>query len=224
MEILILLFLFIVFIACILILPALVILIRAKRLNAQLTIEQAFSMKIRKTASDNVLKGLAIVQENNFKISLDELETLQLAGGDPYKVMEAMINYSHIKSLNFQTLLAMNLSGLDFKDAIEKNLNGQEIKFEKQAFGRFLIDYDVIYHNRIGVSQQDILKEEIEKKIYQRLLNFFMYWEGDNLFNINNYIKTNVLNNEFWDRILCVDMKSQELEINFNKKTGYNKS
>ncbi|NLR95096.1 flotillin-like FloA family protein [Flammeovirga agarivorans] len=213
MELLILLLLFIFFFASILLLPAFFIVIRAKRFHAQLTIGQAFSMRIRKTASDNVLKGLAIVQEHNFNVSLSELETLELAGGDPYKVMEAMVNYSHVKSLNIKTLFAMNLSGLDFKDAIEKNLIEQEIKLEKQEFGGFIIDYHVKYKYRIGVGQQKIVKEEIEKEISQRLLNFFMYWEGDNLFNINNYIKTNVLNHEYWDKILCLDLNFQEIEI-----------
>ncbi|NMF33186.1 flotillin-like FloA family protein [Flammeovirga yaeyamensis] len=183
-------------------LPVILVQLQAKRLNAKITISEAFKLRASKSASEKLFKGLAIVQENNFNISLSDLETLHLAGGNPEKVMTALLKYRDIKSLSFQKLSALELAGLDYEASIEDSLKDKTLRIESLKIGQFVINYEAVFSNRIGLGLEENQNENLESKIIDRLTNFLMNWEGEDKLKMQHYILTNVLNVEYWDRIL----------------------
>jgi hypothetical protein len=211
MEILILLL--ISFFIVLLGLPILVIKLRAKVNGADISFKEALGLSIRQTSKKSLFKALALIQKNNLNLTLADLETHHLAGGNAQKVVESLILYKEKKGVTYQMLTALDIMGKDIDEAIQKTTEIYTITINDLDFKTFKINLWAEYKNGIGVAfwTDDEKSNSIEENIKEKLTAVAKDWTSTDPISSQNFIRNNILNTEYWERVLGVQLIQQKL-------------
>jgi len=192
--------------------PAFVIFFRARKNNVNLDLGKAFIMQLRKTGSNEMFKAYAGFVKNGMKnITLDDIEAHVLAGGNPMNCLEGYI-YAKEQGLNpeYKVLTAIDLSGRNVKDDFIGVNQEHDIKIQTLDKKSITLDYYVRFRfthsNLFQIKDINLVKENIKKK----LGTFLNSWNGNDLFEAERLIRENILNPEYFERNLGIQVLKQD--------------
>lgn len=96
---------------------------RALVSGAHLSMGRLIGMKLRKVAVNDVVLSYISAKKAGLKISIEELETHFMAGGNVERVVKALISaHSANIDINFETAKAIDLAGRDVFQAIQTSV------------------------------------------------------------------------------------------------------
>lgn len=96
---------------------------RALVSGAHVSMGRLIGMKIRKVKLQDIVLSYISARKAGLNLSIDELETHYLAGGNVERVVKALISaHSANIDLNFQTAKAIDLAGRDIYEAIRTSV------------------------------------------------------------------------------------------------------
>ena len=215
------LILFVVFglIGLFLILPTLLLKLKAKKIGAEITFKEVFFMKTRKTLDIDLIHSIALVQKHDLSISTALLEAHKLAGGNPLKSIKGLI-YAKEKNIevDFQqisTAILINKDVCEIIDYTKKifiiEINQKEIrnpnlkKMEFNYLGEFSMTFARACFNRPE-------KEKITKEITDRITKYIELSETIDLLKSSKIITETILDTSYWET-KGLNLKRQELSI-----------
>ncbi len=213
MDILILILVIAAFIGLLVLIPLLIIILIARINSANISLKQSWKLYLRKSARKPVFQALAIEQKNSLGISLEQIETHWFAGGDPVKLMNILANNSDNSEITFQNLSAINLAGKDLEKAITSGQKIFEIDIKDFPVNSFRLDYHANYKLGLYSVFGDSDPADLEQKIIKKLKSFSSTWDSDDPINTQNFLRTNILNTEYWERILNAQLVNQTVQI-----------
>lgn len=194
--------------------PVLIVKIKASRYAAKITLKEAFSIYNSKNAKAKLFKALAIVQQTKLDIPLMKLETHLLAGGDPEAVAKVLADNRDNSSINFMKLAALNHAKKDLQEFVRQGEEKNKIVISGINTEHFSIEYFAVY--KIGHQFAFGDFDQIEEKIRGKLERFFNSWDSSDSLYTRNFIFSNILNNEYWEEVLKVNLIEQDLHFKFN--------
>ncbi|WP_430813858.1 flotillin-like FloA family protein [Carboxylicivirga sp. RSCT41] len=211
MEILIIILL--LFFTILLGLPLLVTILRAKAQGANISFKQALGLNFRKTNKKNLFKALALTQNNKLDLELVDLEAHLLAGGNTYKVIQTLIKHQDKKDFTFQMLTALDLAGKDIEDAVLKTTEIHTLSINDLDFKSFKINLWAEYKHGMAAAfgAFDEQNNSIEEKVKEKLTAVARDWTSTDTIASQNFIRNNILNTEYWERVLGVQLIQQKL-------------
>ncbi|WP_066633803.1 flotillin-like FloA family protein [Labilibacter marinus] len=211
MEILILILL--LFFIVLLGLPILVTKLRAKVHGADISFKEAFGLNMRRTSKKSLFKALALTQKYDLDLKLPDLESHHLAGGNTKKVVERFIKHKDKKGVTYQMLTALDIMGKDIDDAIQKTIEIHTITINDLDFRTFKIDIWAKFKHGIGVAFWDEVAKNngIQERIQEKLSMVAKDWTSTDPISSQNFIRNNILNSEYWESVLGVQLIQQKL-------------
>ncbi|MGQ1788553.1 flotillin-like FloA family protein, partial [Saccharicrinis sp. GN24d3] len=212
MELLILIFIF--FIA-LLGLPILVTKLRAWKHGANISFKEALGINVRKNSKKKLFKALALTQKQNLDLKLSDLEAHLLAGGDPQKVVQTFIDNKDKKGVTYQILTALDIMGKDINEVIHKGTEIHTLTIKDLDFRTFKIDLWAEFKYGIGIAfwEEGTNSNGIQEKIKEKLTAVAMDWTSTDPISSQNFIRNNILNTEYWENVLGVQLIQQNLML-----------
>ncbi|WP_020531543.1 flotillin-like FloA family protein [Flexithrix dorotheae] len=194
-------------------LPLFIIKLKASRNGAKITFKDAFAFYSRRTARKTIFKAIAISQSEGLNIPIIKLETHFLAGGNPELILKALTKYRNHKVINFQMLAAQDLANKNLEEIIEKGINEHKIVIDDFPIRHFQIHLTAVFFFRLGVGYKITQIEQVENEIKQILKQFGLNWDSEELNKTQKFIESNVLNEEYWENTLCLNLVEQKINL-----------
>lgn len=115
--------------------------VRALVSGARVSLIELIGMRLRKVPATVVVNSRIQATRAGLEISIAEMETHVLAGGDLLRVINSMIaaNKANI-DLGWRNATAIDLAGRDILDAVQTSVNPRVIDVPSAAMGRNTID------------------------------------------------------------------------------------
>lgn len=114
--------------------------IRALASGARVTFMSLIGMKLRRVSPSVIVDARINATKAGINISIAELETHFLAGGNVHKVIRALIAADKANiELNFKTATAIDLAGRDVLDAVQTSVNPKVIDAPDPSKGKATI-------------------------------------------------------------------------------------
>nr|WP_321406450.1 flotillin-like FloA family protein [uncultured Carboxylicivirga sp.] len=211
MEILILILL--LFITVFLGLPILVTKLRAKGKGANISFKEAIGLNFRHTNKKELFKALALIQNNNLDLKLADLEAHHLAGGNTQKVVESFLKNKDQKGITYQMLTALDIMGKDIDEAIQKTTEIHTLTINNIEFRTFKVDLWAEYKHgiRVAFENEDAKSNGIEDRVKEKLTAVARDWTSSDPIASQNFIQNNILNTEYWEIVLRIQLIQQKL-------------
>lgn len=195
-------------------LPLLIIKLKASKCEAQITFKEALGFYLRKTARKSVFRAIAISQYEQLGISAIDLEIHFLAGGNPELLIKALSKYRNHKVVNFQMLAALDLSNNNFEEVIEKGINEQKLVIIDHPIRNFQVSVFATFFFGLGIGFKTTNNEDVENSIKKKLDQFGLNWESNELSKTKQFIEKGVLNDDYWNKVLCLNLAQQKIQLN----------
>lgn len=213
MDILILILIVFAFLGLLILIPLLIIKAKARLNTANITLKDSWKLYLRKSARKPIFQALAIAQKSNLPITLEQIETHWFASGDPVKLMTALANNLDNSELTFQNLSAIDLAGKDIEQAIILGQTTYEVEIKDFPVNSFRLDYQANYKLGIYSVFGDSDPTTLKQKVVEKLNSFASTWDSNDPINTQNFLRTNILNTEYWERVLNAQLIDQTLQI-----------
>lgn len=201
------------FIGFLVLIPLLIIKARAKINSAEITSADAWKLYLRKSARKPVFQALSIAQLNNLPITLDQIETHWLATGNPAKLMAALAENYENRDVTFQNLAAIDLAGKDIGEAIKSSKKIFEVSVREFPLKAHRLDYSAKYKFGLFSVFGDADPKVLEQKVREKLSSFSKTWDSQNPIKTRDFIQTNILNTEYWEKVLNAQLIDQTVHI-----------
>jgi len=194
-------------------LPILVTKLRAKMQGAEISFKEALGINIRKNSKKSLFKALALTQNENVNLQLVDLEAHLLAGGNPLIVVQTLIKHKDNKDVNFQMLTALDIMGKNIEEIIKNGTEKHTITIKDLDFRTFKIDLwaEFKYGISIAFKDENELGNGIQGRIEEKLTSVAMDWTSNDPISSQNFIRNNILNTEYWEKVLGVQLIQQNL-------------
>lgn len=194
--------------------PLFILMSRADGLGAKIGLMEAFQLLSRQSTDKEFLKAIALDQSNDLGIGITRLETHLLAGGDPMEVMEALLLAKEIgMEFDFGQLSALQLGGKDLLMAVNRTKEVVNLEITGFELNNLRLDYHAQYRFGIGSVYREPNPSDIERKIRDRLKSFAEDWTIKDSTNTQNFLLKNILNAEYWEKIIGVQLIQHYLEV-----------
>ena len=196
-------------------LPILVTKLRAKRHGAAISFKEAFGLNMRHTNRKKLFKALALTQKQNLNLKLADLETHLLAGGNPQKVVETFVENKDKIGITFQIITALDIMGKNLDEAIQKTTEIHTLTIKDLDFKTFKIDLWAEFKHGIGVAfwDESVKCDRIQERIEEKLTMVAKDWTSTDPISSQNFIRNNILNTEYWENVLGVQLINQSLIV-----------
>lgn len=214
MSIFVLIGIFILFITLLINLPVFAIVLIAKSNKVKLSYKEAWKLYRLRIADKSFFKSVARFQNENIPVSVEQLIAHKLSGGDLENCIEGLI-YAKENNLetDFLSVSVIDLAGKNVKESFLDATQIYEIKLRDLTNGKISIDYFVNYKyefpSAFAEKNSEIVKEKIEKK----LALFLESWNSTNSFETEEMIRKNILNTDFWEENLRINVIAQNFII-----------
>ncbi len=188
-------------------------LIRARKHGVKISFYDASLMGIRNTASPELFQAMAAAEKHNIDLNLSDLEVHLLAGGSPSRVIETLIKYKDYSEITPKQVIAYDLSSMDFDTYASKLVKTHKVSIQKQGFSIFEIDYKAVFKLS---SESLLLNSESDAAtdlIQHRLQELSRSWGSKDRQYTENFLKTQVFNDFFWDQEIKARLIYQELTV-----------
>ncbi len=187
---------------------------RADGMGAKIGLVESFQLLSRQSTDKEFLKAIALDQNNDLNIGITRLETHLLAGGDPLVVSEAFLLAKEIgMDFDFSQLATIQLGGKDPLDAVNRTREVSILDITKYRMGRFEVDYHAQYRFGIRWMFGEQHPDNIEQQIKEKLTSFGKDWPARESSTTRNFLLRNILNSEYWEKIIGVQLIQHYLEV-----------
>ncbi len=189
--------------------------LRAKVNGAEISFIDALGFNIRHTSKKGLFKSIGLIQKNNLNLKIADLEAHHLAGGNTVKVVESLLAHKDKFGVTYQMLTALDIMGKDIDEAIQKTMQIHTFTIKDIDFKTFKIDLWAEYKHGIGVAlwNENVKSNRIEEKIKEKLTVVANDWTSTDPISSQHFIRNNILNTEYWERVLGVQLIQQELIV-----------
>lgn len=205
---------FVVFFALLINLPVFVIMLIAKKHKAKISYREAWKLYKLKIADKSFLKSVAKFQKNNIPVSVEMLIAHKLSSGNLENCVEGLI-YAKENNLetDFLSVSTFDLAGKNVKELFLDANQTYEIKLQNLTNGKISIDYFVNYKYVFPSVFVEKDSEKVKEKIEQKLNTFLASWNITNTFETEEMLRKNILNTDFWEVNLRINLLSQNFII-----------
>ncbi len=213
MDILILILIAVAFLGLLVLIPLLIIKAKATMNSANISLNDSWKLYVRKTARKPIFQALSIAQKNNLTVTLEQIETHWFANGDPVKLMNALASNANSKEITFQSLSAIDLAGKDIEEAIISSHKMYTVSIKAFRIKTFRVDYHAKYRLGLYSAFGDSDPKFFEENIIEKLNSFAATWDSNDPVITQNFLLTNILNTEYWERVLNAQLIDQDVQI-----------
>lgn len=213
MNILILIILVAAFLGLLVLIPLLIIKAKASMNSASVTLGDAWKLYLHKSARKPIFHALSIAQKNDLPITLEQIETHWFASGDPIKIMNVLANNSENKELTFQILSAIDLTGKDVEQLINAGNITHTVDIKNFRIKSFWFDYQANYKLGLFSAFNENDSTTPDQKIREKLNSFALTWDSNDPIKIQNFLRTNILTTEYWERVLNAQLIDQNIHV-----------
>ena len=127
--------------------------------------------------------------------------------------MEVLVKSPNNPEVTFQSLSALDLTGKDLELVINNVEKIHHISIKDFPLNSFKLDYKANYKLGIYSVFGDSDPISLEQKITDKLKSFASNWESDDYLNTQNFLQSNIINNEYWERVLNVQLIDQTFQV-----------
>ena len=195
--------------------PLFVIKMKASMNSARITLNDAWKLYLRKSARKTIFQALSIAQNNNLPISLEQIETHWLAGGDPFKVLTELSINSSNQDVNFNILSAIDLTGRDIKETLSTANKMHSFELKDFPINSFKLDYIAKYKRGFYGAFDEEDTSELENKLSEKFRAFASTWDSIDPINTQQFLLTNTLNTEYWEKVLKAQLIDQKVTVKY---------
>ncbi|MEM8969716.1 MAG: hypothetical protein AAGE93_25075 [Bacteroidota bacterium] len=192
---------------------SLIVKFKANRFNAKISFKEAFILFIKKTAKREVFEALAIVQDKNLNLRLMDLEAHYLCKGNPVLLVKTYNKYRNHPVINFQMLSALDLAGENMKKILTNGIPEHKISIINQPIGNLKIDLDATFFFPVSAEVKETDTEAIRQRLISKLEQFGLTWDSTNIKETREFVLSNILNKEYWNKILCLNLVNQNIKV-----------
>lgn len=200
-------------IALLTLIPLLIIMGVAMYHSAKISLKDAWKLYLKKSIAKPIFQALAIAQKNNLPISLEQIEAHWLASGKPVKLMNVLASHPKNQEVTFESLSVIDLAGKDIEQAISSSQIIHEIHIKGYPLNLFKLDYHANYKLGLYSVFHEHGSKNFENKIVKKLDSFSSSWDSNDPIYTKNFIQTNILTTEYWEKILHTQLINHSLDI-----------
>jgi len=195
-------------------LPVFIIMLIAKMYMVNISFKESWRLHILKIDNKGFLRSMAKFQKYNIPISFDQMFTHRLAGGDFDNCLGGIL-YAKENNLDVDilTVFTIDLAGRNVKESFANSNQVYNIELTDLKNSFISIDYYANYKYKFPSAFIDKDPEKVKEKIERKINNFLDFSEDINMDKINQMIKNQILNKDFWKNELGIILIEQNLII-----------
>lgn len=194
--------------------PIVIIWIRSRRMNLELSIHDAWRLKLFKLTKKEILEDLFEFQSNGFIVSLEDYAAHLMVGGDIKNCLNGLHYARKIGlSTKFSQVTAFDLAGFDVKETIRKSGGVYHLEINGLANEFISIHYSIDYKYTSPWMYADKRQDQLKEKISDKLGQFLNTWQMDNVLEAEQRIRTEYLTPDYFENTLEMAPIQQDYKI-----------